>query len=175
LSSLELGEKVPGFTLQDTDGKSIEFIPGTGPTVVVFTCNHCPYARAWHDRLNDVARDYAGKGVQFLQVNSNDVKRSPGDSLEAMTDRVVAGEFAGPYLHDETQEVAREFGAAVTPDVFVIRADGTLAYRGAPDADHDQPSLNAQWVRDALDDVLGGRPVSLEATKPVGCTIKWSA
>ena len=175
MSPLQLGEKVPGFTLLDTDGKSVEFVPGMGPAVVVFTCNHCPYALAWHDRLNDVVRDYTGMGVQFLQVNSNDVKKSPGDSLKAMTDRVVAGEFAGPYLHDESQDVARAFGAVVTPDVFVVRADGSLAYRGAPDQDQDQPSLNAQWVRDALDDVLADRPVRLAATKPVGCTIKWSA
>jgi hypothetical protein len=113
--------------------------------------------------------------VQFLQINSNDVNRSPGDSLQAMADRVAAGEFAGPYLHDESQEVARSYGAAVTPDVFVISGDGDLVYHGAPDEDHDQPKLDAEWVRAALDDVLGGRPVELASTKPVGCTIKWSS
>ena len=94
MASLEIGEKVPGFTLQDTDGRSVEFAAGTGPAVVIFTCNHCPYARAWHERLNDVGRDYVGKGVQFLQINSNDVNRSPHDSFEEMSARVVAGEFA---------------------------------------------------------------------------------
>jgi peroxiredoxin len=173
--SLEIGEKVPGFTLPATDGRSVEFVPGGGPAVVVFTCNHCPYALAWHGRLNEVARDYMGKGVQFLQVNANDVNRSPGDSLPAMTVRVEAGEFAGPYLYDEKQEVAHAFGAKVTPDVFIIDADGTLAYRGAPDEDYDDPRLNAQWARDALDAVLAGSQVGLAATTPVGCTIKWSA
>jgi peroxiredoxin len=175
LASLEIGEKVPGFTLPDTDGQSIEFVAGTGPAIVVFTCNHCPYARAWHERLNDVGREYAGKDVQFLQINSNDVKRSPHDSLEEMSARVAAGEFAGPYLHDEAQDVARAYGALVTPDVFVISGGGELVYRGAPDEDHDNPKLNAQWVRDALDDLLAGRPVELASTKPVGCTIKWSS
>ena len=174
MASLEIGEKVPGFTLPATDGGSIEFVPGEGPAVVIFTCNHCPYVRAWHERLNDVARDYVGKGVQFLQINSNDVNKSPGDSLPAMTARVVAGEFAGPYLYDESQEVARAFGAAVTPDVYVISADGDLVYHGAPDEDHDEPKLEAQWVRAALDDLLAGRPIELASTKPVGCTIKWS-
>ena len=114
---------------------------------MVFTCNHCPYALAWHGRLNEVARDYRGKGVLFLQVNANDVgSRSPGDSLPAMTARVEAGEFEGPYLYDENQEVAHAFGTTVTPDVFIVGADGTLAYRGAPDGDYDDPSLNAPWA-----------------------------
>ena len=84
MATLDIGEKVPGFTLPGADGRSVEFVPGESVAVVVFTCNHCPYARAWHERLNDVARDYAGKGIEFLQINSNDVSRSPGDSLEAM-------------------------------------------------------------------------------------------
>jgi hypothetical protein len=91
-----------------------------------------------------------------------------------MAARVNAGEFAGPYLYDESQEVARSFGAAVTPDVYVINADGVLVYHGAPDEDQDEPKLNAHWIRAALDDVLAGRPVGLTSTKPVGCTIKWS-
>ena len=174
MATLDIGEKVPGFGLPGTDGRSVEFVPGQSVAVVVFTCNHCPYARAWHERLNDVARDYMGKGVQFLQINSNDVGRSPGDSLEAMAARVAAGEFAGPYLHDESQDVARAFGASVTPDVYVISADGDLVYHGAPDENHDEPKLDAQWLRAALDDVIAGRALELASTKPVGCTIKWS-
>ena len=116
---------------------------GAAATVVVFTCNHCPYALAWHERINAVARDYAAAGVRMLQISSNDAERFPRDAPAAMAARVQAGEFAGPYLYDATQEVARAWGARVTPDVFVLDGDLRLAYRGAPDADHRDESLNA--------------------------------
>jgi hypothetical protein len=90
-----------------------------------------------------------------------------------MRARVEAGEFAGPYLHDGTQEVARAWGARVTPDVFVVDAGGRLVYRGAPDADHRDESLAAAWLRAALDAVLAGEPVAEPLTEPVGCSLKW--
>ena len=159
------------FTLPDTDGTPVSL--GDEVTVVVFTCNHCPYALAWHDRIQDVARDYAGKGVRVLQINANDAVRHPRDSFAAMQARVLAGEFAGPYLHDETQEVARTFDAKTTPDVYVFDADGVLVYRGAPDADHMDEQQNASWLRAALDAVLEGREVAEPETTPVGCSVKW--
>ncbi len=161
------------FTLPDTDGNPTPLhVDGVLAAVVVFTCNHCPYALAWHERLQAVARDYADRGVRFLQISSNDAARYPRDSPDAMRERVAAGEFATPYLHDETQEVARAWGAKTTPDVFVTDATG-IVYRGAPDADHGDESLNAEWLRAALDDVLAGRPVANPETKPVGCSVKW--
>ena len=161
------------FTLPDTDGTPTSLhADGATAAVVVFTCNHCPYALAWHERIQDVARDYADRGVRVLQINANDSVKYPRDSLEAMKARVDAGEFATPYLHDESQEVARAWDAKTTPDVFVTDGSGVV-YRGAPDADHGDPSLNAQWLRAALDDVLAGRPVANPETKPVGCSIKW--
>jgi len=161
------------FTLPDTSGSPVSLHEdGAAAAVVVFTCNHCPYALAWHERIQDVARDYAARGVRVLQINANDSARYPRDSLEAMKARVDAGEFATPYLHDESQEVARAWDAKTTPDVFVTDGSGVV-YRGAPDADHGDPSLNAQWLRAALDDVLAGRPVGNPETKPVGCSIKW--
>ena len=161
------------FTLPDTSGSPVALHEdGARAAVVVFTCNHCPYALAWHERLQDVARDYADRGVRVLQINANDSVKYPRDSVEAMRARVEAGEFAGPYLHDADQSVATAWGAKTTPDVFVTDASGVV-YRGAPDADHGDPSLNAQWLRAALDDVLAGRPVANAETKPVGCSIKW--
>ena len=95
------------FTLPDTHGTPTPLhVDGAPAAVVVFTCNHCPYALAWHERIQDVARDYADRGVRVLQINSNNAAKHPRDSLEAMKARVEAGEFASPYLHDETQEVA---------------------------------------------------------------------
>ena len=168
-----IGDHAPTFALADTEGSTHE--PGDAPaTVVVFTCNHCPYALAWHERIVALARDYAGRGVKVLAINPNDAERYPRDSPQAMRARVERGDFDGvPYLRDESQQVARAYGAKTTPDVFVLDADGVLRYRGAPDADHDDPAQNAAYVRDALDAVLAGREPDLAQTPPVGCSIKW--
>jgi peroxiredoxin len=167
-----IGDVAPSFALPDTDGATHS--PGGAPaTVVVFTCNHCPYAIAWQERIAAAARDYAGHGVRFLAINANDAERYPRDSFEAMQRRVSGEDWPMPYLRDETQEVARAFGAQVTPDVFVLDGEGRVRYRGAPDADYEDESANAAWLRDALDAVLdGGEPEPAE-TQPVGCSIKW--
>jgi peroxiredoxin len=170
--SVSLGDSAPDFTLPDTAGET--WSPGgAAATVVVFTCNHCPYALAWHDRIADVARDYAGRDVRVLAINSNDADRYPRDSAEAMRQRVEREDWPMPYLHDATQEVARAYDAKTTPDLFVLDAAGTLRYRGAPDSDHDDPAQRASWLRDALDAVLAGQEPARSETKPVGCSIKW--
>jgi peroxiredoxin len=170
-----IGDHAPTFVLPDTEGITHE--PGGAPaTVVVFTCNHCPYALAWHERIVAVARDYADRGVRVLAINSNDSERYPRDSLQAMRARVEQGEFEGvPYLRDESQDVARAYGAETTPDVFVLDAGGLLRYRGAPDADYEEPTQNAAFLRAALDAVLDGRDPDPPQTPPVGCSIKWKA
>jgi peroxiredoxin len=167
------GREAPDFTLPDTDGTQVPLRGDAAATVVVFTCNHCPYALAWHERINAVARDYSDQGVRTLQICSNDPERYPRDAPAAMRARVEAGEFAGPYLSDASQEVARAWGARVTPDVFVLDADLRVVYRGAPDADHRDESLRAEWLRAAVDAVLAGTAVARPLTKPVGCSIKW--
>lgn len=170
--TLTLGEEAPNFTLPDTDGN--EQSPNGAPaTVVVFTCNHCPYALAWQGRLEDVARDYAEQGVRVLAINANDADRYPRDSYEAMQARIASEGWPMPYLHDASQEVAHAYGAKTTPDVFVLDAQRRLRYRGAPDSDYDDESQRAAWLRDALDAVLAGSEPSPAETKPVGCSIKW--
>ena len=174
--SVAIGAPAPTFTLPDTDGTPTPLHNGdSAATVVVFTCNHCPYALAWHNRLQAVARDYLPRGVRVLQINANDAERYPHDSPAAMAERVNAGEFAGPYLHDSSQEVARTWGAAVTPDVYVLDAEGQLVYHGAPDADYEDPAQNAALLRGALDAVLDGRDPNPPETPSVGCSIKWRA
>lgn len=171
----QIGEPAPSFSLPDTDGAPHG--PGQAPaTVIVFTCNHCPYALAWHERIVTVAHDYADRGVRVLAINPNDAERYPRDSLEAMRARVEAGEFDGlPYLQDENQEVALAYDAKTTPDVFVLDPAGVLRYRGAPDTDYEDPSQNAAYLRGALDAVLDGREPDPAETTPVGCSIKWKA
>ena len=168
---MKLGEAVPRFELPATDGRI--YALEDAPTAVVFTCNHCPYALAWHDRLMAVARDYEGR-VRMLLINPNDAERYPRDSFDAMRRRVEAdGGWPVPYLRDETQEVARAYGARKTPDVFLVDGGGRLRYRGAPDADYGDPSQEAAWLRGALDAVLAGRDPEPAETDPVGCSVKW--
>jgi peroxiredoxin len=168
-----IGQPAPTFALPDTEGTIHE--PGGAPTtVVVFTCNHCPYALAWHERIIAVARDYADRGVRVLAINANDAERYPRDSVEAMRARVREGDFGGvPYLHDDSQEIARAYDAKTTPDVFLLDADRLLRYRGAPDGDYEDPTQDAAFLRSALDAVLDGREADPAETTPVGCSIKW--
>ena len=168
-----IGAPAPDFKLVDTAGRTWSSDGEAAATVIVFTCNHCPYALAWHERLADAARDYADRGVRFLAINANDAERYPRDSYEAMQRRVADEDWPMPYLHDSTQAVARAYGAQTTPDVFVLDGGGVLRYRGAPDADYDDPGQRAAWLREALDAVLAGEPPPRAETKPIGCSIKW--
>jgi len=173
----EIGAPAPALELRDTGGELRALPePESAPaTVVVWTCNHCPYALAWHGRIVDAARDYGDRGVRFLAVNSNDSDRYPADSPEAMRERVERENWPFPYLWDETQEAARAWGARVTPHLFVLDRDRRLAYEGAPDADHRDPSQNAAWLRAALDAVLAGSEPEPPSTEPVGCSVKWKS
>jgi hypothetical protein len=162
---VNIGDEAPTFSLPDTEG---EQRAPDGVTVVVFTCNHCPYALGWHDGLLQVARDYGQ--VTFLAVNPNDAERYPADSYAAMKERVEAdGGWPHPYLRDESQEVARAYGAKTTPDLFLLDADLRLRYRGAPDSDRQ----GTAWLREALDAVLAGEDPARPETDPVGCSVKW--
>jgi peroxiredoxin len=170
-----IGEPAPGFELPDTEWAthSLSAASEAPATVVFWTCNHCPYALAWHDRLVDAARDYSDRGVRFYAVNSNDAERYPADSYDAMRDRVAAEQWPFPYLHDSSQEAARAWGAKVTPDVFVLDSEHRLRYRGAPDPDYEDPSHHAAWLREALDALLSGQDPPRAETEPIGCTVKW--
>jgi len=170
-----VGDPVPPFTLADTEGAE-HAVPLDAPaTVLVVTCMHCPYVVAWNPRLRAVAEEYAGRGVRFLGIHANDASRHPADSLDQMKRFVREREWPYPYLRDESQDVARALGAEVTPHVYVLDAEQRLAYRGAPDGDHQDPAQDAAWLRNALDAVLGGRPVEQPETRPRGCSVKWRA
>jgi peroxiredoxin len=174
-SATKVGGPAPALELPDTEGSVHTLpMPGEAPaTVVLWTCNHCPYALSWHDRLVEVGRDYGARGVRFLAVNSNDAERYPHDSLEAMRERTREEDWPFPYLHDESQRAARDWAAQTTPHVYLLDADLRVRYEGAPDADHMDPTLDAGWLREALDQVLSGREVGRAETEPVGCSIKW--
>ncbi len=177
MAGLSLGDDAPPFELPATDGKKYalgEPSMDVRATVVYWTCNHCPYALAWHDRLIAVAETYGDQDVRFLAINSNDPKKKPEDSFDSMKERVkVEGNWPHPYLHDDSQEVAKAYGVTKTPELFVFDEDLRLRYHGAPDADYEDPSQEAAWLRAAVDDLLGGRNVEMAESEPVGCTIKW--
>jgi peroxiredoxin len=174
MTRLTVGDPAPLFALPDPEGTLVPLEPAKhAASVVVFTSNGCPYARAWHDRIQAVARDHADRGVTVLQVVSNDDADHPEDSVESMAARVAAGDLAGPFLRDADQSVARAYGATATPEVFVLDRAGVVRYHGAPDADYDDPALGAAWVREALEDVVADRSVARPTTSPAGCSIKW--
>lgn len=174
-AATKVGEPAPPLELPDTHGRMhrLPTAAEAAATVIVWTCNHCPYALAWHDRIVQAARDYEGRGVRFLAVNSNDAERYPRDSRAAMRERVEAEGWPFPYLHDEDQGAARAWAAQVTPHVYVLDSGLRVRYEGAPDADHMDPGQEATWLREALDAILAGRDPARPATDPVGCSIKW--
>ncbi len=172
-----IGDTVPSFKLTDTEGTTHEVPAAEAPaaTVLIETCNHCPYVVAWNPRLRAVAEDYAPRGVRFLAISSNDPVRYPADSPERMAQFVRDQDWPIPYAFDESQDVARALGAERTPHVFVLDGEQRLAYRGAPDSDHEDPSQNAAWLRAALDDILDGHEVERAETPARGCSVKWRA
>lgn len=175
---MNLGDKAPAFSLPGTDGRThtLESVKGAKATIVVFSCNHCPYVIMNEDRLVAAARDYAGKGVGMAAINSNDAEKYPDDSFQAMKARAAEKNFPFPYLSDAAQDVARAYGATHTPHLFVLDKDLKLAYTGSVDDDNNyknRKTAEKLYLRDALDDLIAGRPVRVPETHAIGCTIKW--
>ena len=171
---LSVGDRAPGIRLRDATGAEVEVVyERHAATVVVFTSNGCPYALAWHDRIQDVADAYEPAGVQLVQIVPNDERLQPLDGIGPMAERGQSGEVAGPFLRDADQTVTRSFRACATPEVFVVDATGVVRYHGAPDADYDDPAQRASWLREAIDDVLADRPVARPTTPVAGCSVKW--
>ncbi len=175
MAALAAGAIAPAFDLPGTDGSNHTWseISGGNAALVVFTCNHCPYAKAWEDRLNAIASDYADRGVGTAAISANDPVQYPEDSFEEMQRRAEEKNFSFPYLFDESQDVARAYGAERTPEVFLFDDDGRLRYHGAIDDDSDEPKATQHYLRDALDALLEGNEPPVVDTAAVGCTMKW--
>ncbi len=172
---LPLGSSAPDFALPATCGETVTLADlGSGPRLIVFTCNHCPYAKAWEGRLIDIGNEYRGR-VGMAAICSNDVENYPADSFEKMRELAAANSYSFPYLHDESQAVARAYQAERTPEVFLFDAGGTLVYTGAVDDSVEAAEASAGYLRDAIDAVLAGNSPQVASTVAVGCTIKWAA
>ena len=175
-NGMPLGTTAPPFSLPGVDGEvySLESFADAELLVVVFTCNHCPYAIASEDRLIAIQNDYRDKGVRLVAINPNDADNYPDDSFEKMKKRAAEKGFNFPYLRDESQEVARAYDAACTPDVFVFDRDRKLLYNGRIDDNWKEPSkVTRRELRELLDAALRGESVDFKHTLSMGCSIKW--
>ena len=173
--TLPLGAEAPPFELPGVDGgnHSLEEYSDVPALVVIWSCNHCPYVQAWEERMVELQRDYADRGVRLVAINSNDVDRYPADSFEAMQKRARERGFNFDYLFDGDQSVGRAYGAERTPEVFLFDRARTLVYHGAIDDSYEEENVSARYLRDALDALADGREPPLAETPPVGCTVKW--
>jgi hypothetical protein len=158
------------------DGKSVSIadVAGKAGTLVVFTCNHCPFARSWERRIADLGNAYAKKGVGVILVNANDPAKYPEDGFPEMQARAKSLGLQVPYVIDDTSNVARAFGASVTPEAFLFDKAGKLAYHGTVDDNHTDPAkVTKRYLADALDAVVAGKPPAVAETKGIGCGIKF--
>jgi len=176
LDELAVGAQGAGFSLKGTDGKthSLASVAGEKGTAVIFTCNECPYSKGYENRLIALAKDYQAKGVGFVAINSNDPKIVPGDGFEFMVKRAEEKHFPYPYVLDETQEIARAYGAKVTPHIFLLDAQGKLVYRGRVDDSLEEPKIKSRDFSAALNAMVSGQPVKVAETKPFGCGVKYA-
>ena len=174
---LEIGHKGPDFTLPGVDGQDYtlaDLIANNKTVAVMFSCNHCPYVRAWEDRMVSIQRDYKDKGFVLAAINSNDTVKYPDDDFDSMKQRAEQEGFNFLYLHDESQAVAHAYGGTHTPHVFLLDGEGVLQFRGAIDDNHDDPgAVQQHYLRDALDAILAKKAPATTATDAKGCTIKW--
>ena len=175
---LALGTAAPAFELPDTiSGNTLTYedIKGERGTVVMFICNHCPYVIHVNEELVRIAADYQAQGIGFVGISSNDVVKYPMDGPDKMTEHAKAAGYNFPYLFDETQEVARAYDAACTPDFYVFNADDHLYYRGRMDESrpgNDIP-VTGEDMRGALDNLIAGNPEPATQYPSMGCNIKW--
>lgn len=172
-STLKLGDTAPDFDLPGTDGKrhSLSSYSDKAALVVIFSCNHCPYVKAYEDRMVGIQRDYAERGVQLVAINSNDEVAYPEDGFPEMVKR--GKRFNFHYLRDESQKVVEAYGGVCTPHAFAFDGARVLRYRGRIDDSRDATKVTTHDLRNALEDILGSREVRIPDTRPFGCSIKW--
>jgi peroxiredoxin len=179
---LRIGSPLPSFgPLRATDGRTVKAsdFDGAKALVVVFSCNHCPYVQAYEDRMIQFQKEYLPRGVPLLAINSNETVNYPDDDFDGMVRRAALKKFNFAYLRDESQAAAEAFDATHTPEFFVFgplagKEGLRLQYRGKMDDNHKDPAaVKRHYLRDAVDAVLAGKPVTESETPSIGCTIKW--
>ncbi|MDR4507474.1 MAG: thioredoxin family protein [Candidatus Brocadiaceae bacterium] len=177
-SMIPLGTVAPPFRLPDTvSGKTADLndLKSEKATVIMFICNHCPYVKHVQTHLVRLANDYQPKGIAFVAISSNDATSYPEDAPEKMKEVALQMDYPFPYLYDETQEIARQYHAACTPDFYIFDDSLKCVYRGQLDDSRpgNQIPVTGKDIRSALDNILNGLPVSAEQKSSMGCSIKW--
>jgi len=174
---LAVGAKAPAFSLVNAvDGETVAMKPNDGRVkVVVFTCNQCPYAKAFEPRIIELANKFSQQGVKFYAVNPNDDAKFAEETLANMKARAEEKEYRFPYLKDGDSSIAKAYGARVTPHVFVVDGDGVVRYRGYVDDSAKPAERKTTGLSDALGALLNGRDVMTADTRAFGCTIKWKS
>jgi len=178
ITGYNVGDKVEDFKLKNIDGNMVSMADYTDAEgfIVIFSCNHCPYSVAYEDRIIDLAAEYNAQNIPVIMINPNDVEQYPEDSFENMIVRAEEKEFNFPYLYDESQEVAHQFGATRTPHVFLINKEMVLHYLGAIDDSARKPTeVDNKYLRVAIESMQKGMPANPYKTKAVGCSIKWKS
>lgn len=172
---LPIGNPAIDFRLKGIDGKtySMKDFADKKAVVVIFSCNHCPYVQAYETRMVQLQQDYLPKGVTLVAINSNDETNYPEDSFPNMVKRAKENGFNFPYLRDETQEVARQYGGICTPHVFAFDQNRVLQYKGRIDDSRYPEQVKVHDLRIALDVILAGEKPTVKETRPFGCSIKW--
>ena len=174
--TLELGATAPDFSLPATDGRTygLADFADAAVLVVFFTCNHCPYVTESDEVTRRTAARFAGLGVRFVGINANSANTYAEDSFPHMVERMQQQQFPWTYLHDESQDVARAYGALRTPHFYVFNAQRQLVYTGrGVDHPRDPSHITVNDLSNALEDVVAGRPVRTPKTNPIGCNVKW--
>ena len=174
--TLQIGSSIPDFELISTNGKkySLNSFKDKKALIIIFSCNHCPYVQAYENRIMTIQKDYDEKGITVLAINSNDAVQYPDDSFDEMKKRATEKKFNFLYLRDEDQSVAKSFDAAHTPEIFLFNDNRKLVYSGKIDDNwQDEKKVKTKYLRDALDELLSGKEISVPETYSIGCTIKW--
>ncbi|KHF38167.1 thioredoxin family protein [Halalkalibacter okhensis] len=174
--TLQLGDKAPSFSLQATDGNvySLDSFENSNVLVVFFTCNHCPFVVGSDEVTRATAEKFKEQGVTFVGINSNSVNTKPDDSFEHMVERMEEKNYPWVYLHDETQEIAKSYGALRTPHFFVFDENRKLIYTGrGVDQPRDTSKMTVNDLDNALSEHLAKKPITTQVTNPIGCNVKW--
>lgn len=174
--SFSLGSTLPHFELRNVDGEMLgsSYLASGKAMLVAFLCNHCPYVKGSEEMLIDVVRTFEADGLKTVAINSNDAVKYPEDSFEKMKEKHAQMELPYPYLYDETQDVARLFDAACTPEFYLFDATKTLVYHGTiNDSPRDPTSVTKDYLSEAIASVLEGQTPDPQFVHPLGCSIKW--